>query len=132
MAGGFGSLTSQPGQGQNVQGYGVWSDGKWRLIFSRELASAQADDVSFDPGKVYSVAFAAWDGANDDRNGQKSTSQWVSLQFESAALALAAEPISAVQTVRQTLPPVFIAFVALLVLLFAIGAVVYWRLPDGR
>jgi DMSO reductase family type II enzyme heme b subunit len=132
IAGGFGSLTSQPAQGQNVQGYGVWADGKWRVIFSRELTSAEADDVSFNSGKVYSVAFAAWDGANGERNGQKSSSQWVALQFESAAPAPAAQPAPTAETVRQPLPPVFFAFVALLVLLFAIGAVVYWRLPEGR
>ncbi|HLE27423.1 MAG TPA: ethylbenzene dehydrogenase-related protein [Anaerolineales bacterium] len=82
IAGGFGSLTSQPVAGQNVQGYGVWSDGRWRVIFSRDLKSQDADDVNLSTGKVYSLAFAAWDGANGERNGQKSTSQWVSLQLE--------------------------------------------------
>ena len=84
IAGGFGSLTAQPAEGQNVQGYGAWADGKWRVIFSRDLASAEADDVAFTAGNVYSMAFAAWDGANDERNGQKSTSQWVSLQIGAA------------------------------------------------
>ncbi|MCC9075003.1 ethylbenzene dehydrogenase-related protein [Litorilinea aerophila] len=81
VAGGFGSLTSQPLEGQNVQGYGEWRDGVWRVIFSRSLISADAGDVVLAPGKNYSVAFAAWDGANRERNGVKSTSQWVSLQL---------------------------------------------------
>ena len=80
IAGGFGTLTAQPADGQNVQGFGAWADGKWRVIFSRDLTSKEADDAVFTPGKVYSMAFAAWDGANNERNGQKSTSQWVSLQ----------------------------------------------------
>lgn len=87
IAGGFGSLTSQPADGQNVQGSGVWENGKWRVIFSRALTSKEASDVAFAPGKVYSMAFAAWDGANGERNGQKSTSQWVSLQLAGAAPA---------------------------------------------
>jgi hypothetical protein len=89
VAGGFGALTAQPLAEQNVQGHGVWADGKWQVIFSRALASSEADDVTFDAAKSYSVAFAAWDGANEERNGQKSVSQWVTLQFGGAG---AAEP----------------------------------------
>lgn len=85
IAGGFDSLTAQPAAGQNVAGHGVWADGRWRVIFSRDLTSADSADVSFAPGKIHSVAFAAWDGANNERNGQKSTSQWVALQLESTA-----------------------------------------------
>jgi hypothetical protein len=81
MAGGFGTLTAQPDKGQNVQGMGAWSDGKWRVVFSRDLGSTEVEDVRFTPGRLYSIAFAAWDGENDERNGQKSTSQWVSMQL---------------------------------------------------
>ena len=102
IAGGFGSLTAQPAEGQNVQGYGVWADGKWRVIFSRSLASPEADDIAFAPGQVYSMAFAAWDGANGERNGQKSTSQWVSLQLAAPAAASAGAPPSA-----ETVPNAF-------------------------
>lgn len=91
VAGGFSSLTTQPSTEQNVQGYGAWADGKWRVIFSRNLASAETDDVTFKLDQLYSVAFAAWDGANGERNGQKSTSQWVALQFEGASSAPAAQ-----------------------------------------
>lgn len=90
IAGGFGSLTAQSAAGQNVQGHGGWAEGKWRVIFSRALTSAEPEDASFAPGNVYSIAFAAWDGANSERNGQKSTSQWVSLQIAGAAPAPAA------------------------------------------
>ena len=99
VAGGFGGLTSQSLEEQNVQGHGVWADGKWRVIFSRNLASTETDDINFTPGQVYSIAFAAWDGANDERNGQKSTSQWVSLQFERAA-PLAASASSSESNIR--------------------------------
>ncbi len=81
IAGSFGSLTSQPADMQNVQGHGEYADGKWRVTFVRDLTAVTGDDVQFDQGQVYSVAFAAWDGANEERNGQKSTSQWVSLQL---------------------------------------------------
>jgi len=112
IAGGFGSLTAQPAQGQNVQGYGVWADGKWRVIFSRALTSPEAEDVQFAPAKVYSAAFAAWDGANGERNGQKSTSQWVSLQFGGPAL----EPAPAPAAGRAEFAPITVAVPILLTL----------------
>ncbi len=85
IAGGFGTLTSQPVEGQNVQGFGVWENGLWRVIFLRGLASPEPDDVSFTPGNLYPLAFAAWDGANAERDGLKSTSQWVDLQLAGEA-----------------------------------------------
>jgi hypothetical protein len=121
IAGGFGSLTSQPAEGQNVQGYGVWANGRWRVIFSRDFSSTEAADVAFAPGKVYSMALAAWDGANAERNGQKSTSQWVSLQIGGAA-APAAKPAEPAAPFDWTGPAfVFIpmALVAFLVMGFA-------------
>ena len=84
IAGGFGSLTSQSEDGQNVQGFGVWNGGGWRVIFSRDLSSPESEDIILVPGRLYSVAFAAWDGSNGERNGQKSTSQWISLGLEGA------------------------------------------------
>ncbi len=82
IAGGFGTLTSQGPEGQNVEGHGEWAEGKWRVIFTRALESDELDDIQLSPGRVYSLAFAAWDGDYEERNGQKSTSQWVSLQLE--------------------------------------------------
>lgn len=129
VAGGFGTLTAQPAEGQNVSGYGEWADGKWRVIFSRDLTSAEADDVSFTPGKIYSVAFAVWDGANQERNGQKSTSQWVSLQLASAPAAAAPAEAQAPST---WFTPYHISLIlwGVLILLFLIGAFIYSRLPE--
>lgn len=85
-AGGFGTLTPQAAKDQNVQGYGVWAGGKWRVIFSRNL-NPNLQDAWFAPGLMLSTAFAVWDGANNERDGQKSTSQWV-------ALSLAGVPVT--------------------------------------
>jgi len=89
VAGGFGTLTAEPLAGQNVDGFGEWSGETWRVIFSRDLRSTEPDDVRFAAGKLRHGAFAAWDGANGERNGQKSTSQWVSLQLAPAPGAAA-------------------------------------------
>ena len=116
-AGGFGTLTSKAADRQGVQGYGVWANGKWRVIFSRSLAAKDADSAQFEQGKLYGIAFAAWDGANAERNGQKSTSNWVSLQVASPA-AIAA--------------PVPTLMFTLLILVVIVGAALVFRMAGGR
>jgi hypothetical protein len=129
IAGGFGTLTSQGADGQNVQGHGEWADGKWQVIFTRMLDSEEANDIQLSPGRVYSIAFAAWDGEHEERNGQKSTSQWVSLQLERAK-----SPVT--ETAEQTpidegFPIIFWILMAGAAL-FVIGSgIIYARLPEG-
>ncbi|MCS6844448.1 MAG: ethylbenzene dehydrogenase-related protein [Caldilineales bacterium] len=132
VAGGFGTLTSQPAEAQNVQGYGVWQEGVWRVVFSRSLRSDQADDAALAPDKLHAVAFAAWDGANGERNGAKSTSQWVSLQLGAAAAAAPAEEVAApvgapAAAPERAVPPtntaLVLVFVGLLALAVVAGAI---------
>lgn len=129
-AGGFGSLTSQAVEGQNVQGSGEWVAGRWHAVFMRDLTSAEAEDVSFATGQVYSVAFAAWDGANGERNGEKSTSQWLSLQLAEAA---GAAPVALLPPVRETtaMPPLAIAASFVLTALMIMGVFIYKRMKSG-
>jgi hypothetical protein len=130
VAGGFGSLTSQPADGQNVAGFGAWKDGQWRVIFSRDLKSTETDDVSFSPGQTYSIAFAAWDGANGERNGQKSTSQWINLVLKTAPAPAAAPQQTAAPAEgllnTQTLTNILLAAFALIVIIIILVAL---RLP---
>jgi mono/diheme cytochrome c family protein len=76
---GFGTMTSQAAEAQNVNGRGTWRDGFWSVLFYRELQSHDAGDVQLIPGKPTLVAFAVWDGAQRDRNGRKVFSNWHSL-----------------------------------------------------
>lgn len=75
-AAGFGSFRSQPLKQQNVQGKGIWHDGFWSVVFIRDLRSKDADDVKFASDKSVPVAFAIWNGEQDDRNGRKMVSNW--------------------------------------------------------
>jgi DMSO reductase family type II enzyme heme b subunit len=79
---GFGTFKSQPLKEQNVNGWGVWHDGFWNVVFIRDLKSRNTDDVKFVPGKPTKVAFAIWDGQNRDRNGRKVISNWYNLILE--------------------------------------------------
>lgn len=79
---GFGTLQSQPVAEQNVQGKGVWQNGFWSVLITRELASQQGEDVQFAPGKAVPVSFAVWNGDQRDRNGRKVISNWFQLILE--------------------------------------------------
>lgn len=80
VAGGFGTLTSA--NHQAVQGKGVWQDGKWYVMFSRQMKSAGEFHVPFKGGQTTNAAFAVWDGANGERDGLKSVSQFAQVTIE--------------------------------------------------
>ncbi len=79
---GFGTLEAQPATEQNVTGKGAWKDGRWRVLFVRDLASKDANDQQFKAGNTVPVAFAVWAGEHGDRNGQKAVSTWFNLKLE--------------------------------------------------
>jgi len=78
---GFGSLTAQPPDRQNVAGASDWRDGVWRVVFSRSLASDDPNDARIRRDGSTVIALAVWDGARGERDGLKSTSTWLSLSF---------------------------------------------------
>jgi hypothetical protein len=82
LAAGPGTLTSQAPAEQNVTGKGVWADGRWRVVMMRTMISPDVKDAQFAPGHDHWVAFAVWDGAKGDRDGQKAVCYWQALQFE--------------------------------------------------
>ncbi|MFU8772513.1 MAG: ethylbenzene dehydrogenase-related protein, partial [Anaerolineales bacterium] len=131
VAGGFGTLTALPVQQETIQGYGEWADGKWRVIFSRQLNVDTSKEVNFEPGRMYSLAIAVWDGEFGERNGQKSTSQWLSMQVTSE---LPARPPAAVEPAAmpwwRSAEIVGFILVGGVVLLLIIGAIIYLRLPE--
>ena len=79
---GFGTLKVQ--DQQDVKGKGVYQDGKWKVVFSRALATGDAEnDAQFNPGEFINIAFAVWDGKKDPASGelkekgsQKAVSSW--------------------------------------------------------
>ncbi|MEW6303070.1 MAG: c-type cytochrome [Verrucomicrobiota bacterium] len=79
---GFGTLTPQPASEQNVQGRGVWHDGFWNVLVYRDIKSSNEGDVKFQLNKPVPVAFAIWDGAQQDRNGRKEISNWYQLVLD--------------------------------------------------
>jgi len=78
---GFGTL--KPQEHQDVSAKGAYSNGKWRIVFTRPLTTDHPDeDVQVTPGDFINVAFAVWDGRKDatgqliEKGSQKAVSSW--------------------------------------------------------
>ena len=78
---GFGSITPQPAEYQNVEGSGVWKDGEWTVVFTRTFAVSGKWDAVLDKKEPLLTAFAVWDGEKEDRNGRKVISVWQRLNI---------------------------------------------------
>ncbi|WP_135302036.1 ethylbenzene dehydrogenase-related protein [Haloarcula amylovorans] len=74
LAGGPGS-TTQFRNGTVATNY-THSDGRWEVVFSRPLSPPGENRTTVPSDQDMDVAFAAWNGSNMERSGQKSTSQW--------------------------------------------------------
>jgi mono/diheme cytochrome c family protein len=79
---GFGTLTMRPRASQVVSARADWQDGRWTVVLRRPLDPGAGNGVGLAPGDRASVAFALWDGAARDRNGQKLVSIWHDLVLE--------------------------------------------------
>lgn len=77
---GFGTLTLQ--DSQDIMGKGLWSGGKWRVVFFRAITTKDKEDAVFKRGTTMPIAFAIWDGGNLEKDGQKSISTWHELKVE--------------------------------------------------
>jgi DMSO reductase family type II enzyme heme b subunit len=81
--GGPGTVTFRVPQSQLVWARGEWRDGQWRVLMKRPLAApSEEDGVSLAPGQHASAAFAVWNGAHQDRNGQKLVTIWQDFELE--------------------------------------------------
>lgn len=82
-AAGIGSFTTMRPVSDQVDAIGSYQEGRWRVVFVRELEVTDPDRIAFRPGIPVSIAFAVWDGSQGDRNGQKMVSFWNEMIVES-------------------------------------------------
>ncbi|MBK9308465.1 MAG: hypothetical protein IPM58_15605 [Nitrospira sp.] len=78
---GFGTL--KPQTHQDVKATAAYSNGTWKIVFSRPLSTDHPEeDVQITPGEFISIAFAVWDGRKDavgelvEKGSQKAVSSW--------------------------------------------------------
>lgn len=82
-AGGPGSVTFRPPKLQAVDARGRWNDGGWTVTMVRSIPKeAPPGELKLSPRQRVSIAFAVWDGAHRDRDGQKLISIWNDLELE--------------------------------------------------
>jgi hypothetical protein len=79
---GFGTLTMRPRVSQAVRAHGSWSGGRWTTVVRRPLVIPPDAGIPLASGDRASIAFALWDGAARDRDGQKLVSIWHDLELE--------------------------------------------------
>lgn len=80
----FGTIGPAPSQA--VRGKGTYENGKWAVVFARAFQTADAGQAAFSAGAKMDMAFAVWNGSEDDRDGMKSTSQFVTMSLSAAPL----------------------------------------------
>lgn len=79
IAAGFGTLTHLP-DGRAL-GAGAWSDGRWSVVFIREIGDDALSRL-FAPGAESEFAAAVWDGEAGNVGGRKHHSVWVAFEVE--------------------------------------------------
>lgn len=68
---------------QSVVGKGAYASGKWKVVLSRPMTTTSTTtDAQFARGQTTGIAFAVWNGGNNERNGMKSTSSWQDLSVQ--------------------------------------------------
>ena len=78
-AGGFGSATQLQPMGLKAQGKYLEHSGHWILVFSRPIENTYSGDpLNLKTGKEIALAFAIWQGDDNNRDGFKRTSTgWI-------------------------------------------------------
>lgn len=83
---GFEEIESREPARQQLGGTGIYSDGTWRVLFSRPLATPDMEnDVQFREGVFIPIAFAAWDGSASESDSRHTITSWYWLMLESPA-----------------------------------------------
>jgi len=80
IAEGWGTLTTKPDQ--HADGKGIWENGRWRVIITTPLATESVNSLRLTGTQSTHVAFAVWDGGNQEVGSRKAWSMWVPLALE--------------------------------------------------
>lgn len=70
-------------ENQNVEGKGIWNNGKWKVVMKRKLKTNENENITFEIGKLIPFSFYVWDGSNNEKELKSSISTWYYLLLES-------------------------------------------------
>jgi hypothetical protein len=129
---GFGTLTTH--EHAEIDGQGVWEDGRWSVVFIRDLAAPTEDLTAFTPGGEVTTAFAVWNGSNEEVGARKQLSGFVTFGLESPAEPVAAPAIVVPAEKRGNTLTLIIVLVGAWIAVVAAAAIVLGRdtSPSGR
>jgi DMSO reductase family type II enzyme heme b subunit len=68
----------------------TWQDGRWYVVYTRDLAPAGEGTAPLEPGENTNAAFAVWDGGNGETRGMKGVTTWIGVTIEKEATNAAA------------------------------------------
>jgi hypothetical protein len=77
---GFGTLESR--ESVDASGLGQWQEGKWKVVITRWLASEDPSNSQLELGQLTTLAIAAWDGGDQEVDGKKSVSSWLTVEIQ--------------------------------------------------
>ncbi len=79
LAGGYnpGSITSM--ENTTIETTATHEDGTWTVVFERSLVTDDDARADFDLETDVDIAFAVWDGANEERSGHHAYSEWYTI-----------------------------------------------------
>lgn len=80
IAVGFSTISLQ--DSQDVNGKGIWSGGKRSVVIYRQMVTKDKEDAKLAKGTSTPIAFAIWDGSNEERDGMKSITTWHQFKIE--------------------------------------------------
>ncbi len=81
IAEGFSTLTRQ--DHQDTKARGVYENGRWTVVFLRDIKRNDLSDAEFVAGKQTYMNLAIWDGNEGDVDGMKSIAlSWIPLIFD--------------------------------------------------
>jgi complex iron-sulfur molybdoenzyme family reductase subunit gamma len=74
QAGGAGTTT--PFSSTAIAANATYEDGTWTVVYSRSVTAEGENRTDLGSSDTLDVAFAVWNGGNDERSGQKAVSEW--------------------------------------------------------
>ncbi|MBI4496663.1 MAG: nitrate reductase [Chloroflexi bacterium] len=109
---GFGTATHK--SLQQVNGKGEWANGTWRVVFSRSLKTADPEAPDLAARKDLPLAFAVWNGSNQEVGARKQLSSFLTLAIEEAPAGQTASALWSSETPLWMWGGLGVAFLAVL------------------
>jgi complex iron-sulfur molybdoenzyme family reductase subunit gamma len=73
--------TTTPFDRTTVETNATYRDGRWYVVFVRDLSADEPDRTSIGLERDVPVSFAVWNGSNGERAGRKAVSEWHTFPF---------------------------------------------------